>query len=75
MALFKGAVSQDFLAFFIFHESKPSGPPGKQAKIVLLKSFFREKFPKNLSPTLHRLTLREVGLCALRRLTLRGVDN
>ena len=43
MALFKGAVSRDFLAFFIFHESKPSGPPGKQAKIVLLKSLFSGK--------------------------------
>ena len=38
---FKGAVSRDFLPFFLFHESKPSGPLTNRLKWFCLKIRFR----------------------------------
>ena len=39
---FKGAVSRDFLSFFLFHESKPSGPGIYRLKWFCLEIRFRE---------------------------------
>ena len=51
---FKGAVSLDFLTFFITR-IEAIWAPDKQAKMVLFKSLFLQSW------TLRRLTLRGVG--------------
>ena len=46
----KRTVSRDFLAFFLFHESNPSGPLINRLKCFCLKIVFVEIFTKNLNP-------------------------
>ena len=76
----------EIFSYFLFYESKPSGPPDKQATMVLLKNSFSRRYSR-------KIRLRAVLACAeskieifanpklantarsqtLRRLTLRGV--
>ena len=46
MFLLKVAVSQDFLAFFVY-ETKSPGNPDKQAKLILLNDSFARRYSQN----------------------------
>ena len=65
-ALLKGAVSRDFLAFFLFHELKPSGPLKNRLKWFCFKIRFcediREKFDSAQANTARSWIPRSVSL-------------
>ena len=59
-AQFKGAVPLDFLAFFLFHESMPSGPLINRLKWFCLKVRFHGDIHEKFDTT---QCLRRVRLC------------